>query len=112
MVPEGGQGADLRASEIDTAPAVSNVTYARQTDRGVRIAHPSGVRRLTPTECERLMSWPDGFTAPPGIDAPDSARYAACGDGVVANVAEWIARRILAIEAHLTTDPPPEPQTP
>jgi hypothetical protein len=25
---------------------------------------------------------------------PDGRRYAACGDGVVSNVAEWIARRL------------------
>lgn len=26
---------------------------------------PAGLRRLTPTECERLQGWPDGFTALP-----------------------------------------------
>jgi DNA (cytosine-5)-methyltransferase 1 len=46
----------------------------------------ASVRRLTPTECERLMSWPDGWTLP----GSDTKRYAACGDGVVSNVAEWI----------------------
>jgi DNA (cytosine-5)-methyltransferase 1 len=56
----------------------------------------SGVRRLTPVECERLMSWPDNWTAIDGEDTPDSRRYAACGDGVVSNVAEWIARGIQA----------------
>lgn len=67
----------------------------------------AGVRRLTPTECERLMGWPDGWTYSDGpslLDAPqtfpggpapvdtppDGRRYAACGDGVVAHVAEWI----------------------
>ncbi len=31
---------------------------------------------------------------------PDGRRYAACGDGVVAPVAEWIARRLaVAVEA-------------
>lgn len=49
-----------------------------------------GVRRLTPVECERLMGWPDGWTAPPGVKAPDARRYAACGDGVASPVAEWI----------------------
>jgi hypothetical protein len=29
---------------------------------------------------------------------PDGRRYAAAGDGVVANVAEWIARRIVEYE--------------
>ena len=56
------------------------------------------VRRLTPTECERLMGWPDEWTAPEGIKAPDSKRYAACGDGIVAPVAFWIADRIRMIE--------------
>lgn len=57
------------------------------------------VRRLTPTECERLMSWPDGWTCVDGPDTADSPRYAACGNGVVSNVAEWIGRRIMAVEA-------------
>ena len=50
------------------------------------------VRRLTPVECERLMGWPDGWTEPAGAD---SHRYAACGNGVVAPVAEWIGRRLI-----------------
>jgi len=57
------------------------------------------VRRLTPTECEALMAWPRNHTAPEGIKAPDSRRYAACGDGIVANVAYWIAQRIKMIES-------------
>lgn len=58
----------------------------------------SAVRRLTPTECERLMGWPDGWTVLEDTDEsnplPDGPRYAACGDGVVAPVAEWIGRRL------------------
>lgn len=60
------------------------------------------VRRLTPTECEALMGWPRNHTAPDGIKAPDSRRYAACGDGIVANVAYWIAQRIKMIESEQT----------
>ena len=56
------------------------------------------VRRLTPTECERLMSWPDGWTAVDGEKTADTRRYAACGNGVVSNVSEWIGRRIMAVE--------------
>ena len=56
------------------------------------------VRRLTPTECERLMGWPDGHTEPAGAD---SHRYRLCGNGVIAPAAEWIARRIDATEAQL-----------
>jgi DNA (cytosine-5)-methyltransferase 1 len=66
------------------------------TSGGMGVGNAAGVRRLTPIECERLMSWPDNWTAPESVKSPDSRRYAACGDGVVANVAEWIGRGILA----------------
>ena len=56
----------------------------------------TGVRRLLPIECERLMGWPDDWTATAN-DRPvaDSHRYRACGNGVVANVTEWIGRRLM-----------------
>lgn len=50
------------------------------------------VRRLTPTECERLQGFPDGFTNIPG--ASDSARYRALGNAVCVPVVEWIADNI------------------
>jgi len=58
----------------------------------------SSVRRLTPRECERLQGLPDDWTL---IDwrrkpAPDSRRYAAVGDAVTVDVAEWIGRRLMA----------------
>ena len=65
---------------------------------GHLIPEEMSVRRLTPVECERLMGWPDQHTAPEGVKAPDSKRYAACGDGIVAPVAFWIADRIKMIE--------------
>lgn len=74
------------------------------------------VRRLTPVECERLQGWPDGWTLPDGpslvdsprwfedeyepdesLPAPDGRRYAACGDGVTATVAQWLAERIMLV---------------
>jgi site-specific DNA-cytosine methylase len=55
----------------------------------------AGVRRLTPTECERLQGLPDNWTRVPDT-APDSRRYAGLGDAVTSPVAEWIGRRILA----------------
>ena len=50
-----------------------------------------GVRRLTPTECERLQGFPDGWTA----GQSDSARYRQLGNAVTVNVIEWIGRRIV-----------------
>lgn len=61
---------------------------------GGQIAAPLSVRRLTPTECERLQGLPDGWTQLGGT--PDSRRYSALGDAVTATVAEWIGRRLVA----------------
>lgn len=59
------------------------------------VRHDSAVRRLTPLECERLMGWPDNWTAE-GVNGliADSHRYRMCGNGVVSNVTEWIGRRL------------------
>lgn len=49
-----------------------------------------GVRRLTPTECERLQGFPDGWTI-----GSDSTRYRQLGNAVAVPCSEWIGRRIL-----------------
>lgn len=53
------------------------------------------IRRLTPTECERLMGLPDGWTAE-GTEGKisDSQRYKLCGNGVVVNVVEEIIKKL------------------
>ena len=73
-------------------------TLDRQQRPAVVQPEKMSVRRLTPVECERLMGLPDGWTAPEGVRAPDSKRYAACGDAIVTTVAFWIADRIRMIE--------------
>ena len=58
------------------------------------------VRRLTPLECERLQGYPDQWTDIPWRKkdhAPDSRRYAACGNGVTSTVAFWIAARLAVV---------------
>lgn len=54
------------------------------------------VRRLTPTECERLQAFPDGYTAVPvrGKPAADGPRYKALGNSMCVNVMHWIGREI------------------
>jgi DNA (cytosine-5)-methyltransferase 1 len=54
----------------------------------------NGVRRLTPTECERLQGFPDNWTA----GFADSVRYRMLGNAVAVPVAEWIARQIMQAE--------------
>jgi len=53
------------------------------------------IRRLTPTECERLMGLEDGWTAKGFIDGEeveisDTQRYKMCGNGVVVNSVDYI----------------------
>src|ERR1035437_1637439 len=66
-------------------------TYVQYPKRGQ-------VRRLTPKECEGVMSFPPGWTVPPpgkfNGDDLDSLRYHALGNAVTPPVAEWLAHRI------------------
>lgn len=61
------------------------------------------VRRLTPTECERLQGFPDNFTAVPhrGKPAADGPRYKALGNSMAVNVMRWIGYRIDRVESML-----------
>ncbi len=88
---------------------VSGKGYASQQDRvykpeGIMCclpnAHPDNklnifqgkrIRRLTPTECERLQGFPDGWTE--GIS--DSQRYKCLGNAVTTNVITEIGKKIL-----------------
>ena len=57
------------------------------------------VRRLTPTECERLQGLPDGYTDIEfkGKPASDSRRYKALGNGMAQPCADYVIRRIQEI---------------
>jgi DNA (cytosine-5)-methyltransferase 1 len=61
------------------------------------LATRTAVRRLTPTECERLQGFPDGYTAVPddrGKPMPDGPRYRALGNSMAVPVVRWIGERI------------------
>jgi len=51
----------------------------------------NSIRRLTPTECERLQGFPDGWTS--GLS--DTQRYKCCGNAVTVNVIEDIINRLI-----------------
>jgi DNA (cytosine-5)-methyltransferase 1 len=56
----------------------------------------TAVRRLTPTECERLQGFPDDYTLIPhrGKPAADGPRYKALGNSWAVPVVRWIGARI------------------
>lgn len=55
------------------------------------IPKESKIRRLTPTECERLQGFPDGWTE--GVS--DTQRYKTLGNAVTVNVIEDIMNKLL-----------------
>ena len=66
---------------------------------GLSMQQGTLVRRLMPVECERLMGFPDGYTAipwrgRPASECPDGPRYKALGNSWATNCARWVGRRI------------------
>lgn len=114
MTPNGGgqlavafqdrtRGDDGRG--YDRPPPISEeVVGTLETVKHWNVATPWAVRRLTPVECERLMDFPDGFTAipwrkKPASVCPDGPRYKALGNSWAVNVAEWVGERIAIVDA-------------
>jgi site-specific DNA-cytosine methylase len=86
------------ASEDGTGRGTPIVPVAYRTT-GTLVAQQWAVRRLTPTECERLQGFPDGWTATPdakGKTQADGPRYKQLGNSMAVPVIAWIGRRALA----------------
>ena len=82
-------------------PCVSDIAFAQGRNNGgenVLFQHPSSaVRRLTPTECERLQGFKDGHTNIPWRgkpESPDGLRYKALGNSMAVPCMNWIGKRI------------------
>jgi DNA (cytosine-5)-methyltransferase 1 len=110
----GNQGGDYVASaydlrgreggaELEGPHDTANIRAASGGSSRSYVA-AAAVRRLTPTECERLQGFPDGWTAIPwrGKDAdacPDGPRYKALGNSMAVNVMRWIGQRIAMVDS-------------
>ena len=81
----------------DPSRSPQSAEVTNQVASVVRASRGMVVRRLTPTECERLQGFPDGWTQIGTAEKPtaDSHRYKQLGNAVTVNVAEWIARRAM-----------------
>ncbi len=84
-------------------------TLTRRAYKDAPVVGKMVVRRLTPTECERLQGFPDGYTdikvkctrlkgggykATEVDETPDTPRYKALGNSFAVPVVRWIGERI------------------
>ena len=93
-----GRGTPVIAfGHTQSAPQASekHTPTLRKEGGGAGVARASQVRRLTPTECERLQGFPDGWTD----GQADSARYRQMGNAVAVPAVEWIMRRLVEVDA-------------
>lgn len=82
------------------------LAYTQNATGVMGVSVNTSVRRLLPTECERLMGFPDNWTRIPwrgksAEDCPDSPRYKACGNSMCVNVMRWIGMRIEKVERRM-----------
>jgi DNA (cytosine-5)-methyltransferase 1 len=89
---------NARPDEMKFEDEISG-TLTRSQSAGVM--QNMAVRRLTPTECERLQGFPDNYTNIPWRgkeESPDAPRYKAMGNSMAVPVMAWIGKRIQGVE--------------
>lgn len=77
----------------------SGVSYTLTTTDIHGVFNGLTVRKLTPSECEKLQGFPPGYTQIPyrnklANDCPDSPRYKAIGNSMAVPVIRWIGIKI------------------
>ncbi len=90
-------GKDYKARETDVAQPLMAKGPVGGNQGGDFLVQSMAVRRLTPTECERLQGFPDGYTNIPWRkkeESPDGSRYKALGNSMAVPVMAWIGKRI------------------
>ena len=93
-IREDAKANNFSATETDTALTLQSHQPSPQSHHAqLFIADSPVVRRLTPTECERLQGFPDGWTA----DQADSHRYKQMGNAVAVPCVEWIVKRLVEV---------------
>lgn len=102
----GGQIAvafDLRGrrggARFEGPHATANVRASSGGSSRSYVVNSLVVRRLTPCECERLMGFPDDYTAIRyrGKPAADGPRYGVLGNSMAVNCMRWLGQRIAAV---------------
>jgi DNA (cytosine-5)-methyltransferase 1 len=82
------------ATPLTVTPALQALRPSVQSHHAQTfVADSAKVRRLTPTECERLQGFPDGFTNIPWRKkdtSPEGLRYKALGNSMAVPCMQWI----------------------
>jgi site-specific DNA-cytosine methylase len=76
---------------LDSQPTEEGTPTLRANGAGMAVNQSAVVRRLTPTECERLQGFPDGWTE----GQADSTRYKQMGNAVAVPVVDWIVSNLV-----------------
>ena len=83
---------DSGCREVDLAKTLDTTTPCPSKNQGgIAILNPPIVRRLTPLECERLMGFPDGYSA----SMSNSQRYRTLGNSMAVPVIRYIGEKIM-----------------
>jgi len=102
--PDGGFYVRMDEDTSKTLDAASGLNPTC-SQGGTAVMTAMQVRRLTPTECERLQGFPDGYTNIPWRkkpEAPDGPRYKALGNSMAVPCMKWIGERIAKCDSAIT----------
>ncbi len=94
-----GQGAKAGGIGYAEEQSPTLTSASSGTNLAPAVMHGVAVRRLTPTECERLQGFPDnhtliGWRGKDADECPDGPRYKAIGNSMAVPVMRWIGERI------------------
>ena len=94
----GAQNSANQGDSVSTA-----VTPTLDKSKTPAVNYGAAVRRLTPTECERLQGFPYNYTQipwrnKPAENCPDGPRYKAMGNSMAVPVMRWIGERIKMVD--------------
>ena len=101
-IREDAKANNFSATPLEVTPALQAMQPSVQSHHAQTfIAGNMAVRRLTPTECERLQGFSDSYTNIPWKgkpESPDGHRYKALGNSMAVPVMSWIGSRIQTVE--------------
>jgi len=108
-IPDASEIGQYGAMHSQKPQSIDGLAHTVRQDLGRNVKKPHNpiilpgmrIRRLTPTECSRLQSFPDDWTAKgidkdgKEVDMADTSRYKFLGNALTVNVVAFIGKRML-----------------